>query len=213
MTSSNSLKAFLWLALVVVAFAVPSFLYPSMPEQVPSHWSIEGVADGFTPKPWGPFISTCAVLAIALVYVAIPRLSPKGFQIESFRSSYDAMMLTLAAAMCVVSVSVAFASAGYDMPVGRIVGVSVGLAIAVLGNLMGKVRKNFFVGIRTPWTLADDEVWLRTHRVAGVLFTCAGLLMACTAFTHVFVMVGIFAVLAAAIVPVLYSYVCYRQLA
>lgn len=213
MTSSKSLKAFLWLALVVVAFAVPSFLYTSMPEQVPSHWSIEGVADGFTPKPWGPFTSAFAVLAMGLLYVAIPRLSPKGFQIESFRSSYDAMMLTLAAAMCVVSVSVAFASAGYEVPVGRIVGVSVGLAIAVLGNLMGKVRRNFFIGIRTPWTLADDEVWLRTHRVAGVLFTCAGLLMACTAFTPFFLTVGVFAVLAAAMVSILYSYVCYRQLA
>jgi uncharacterized membrane protein len=81
-----------------------------------------------------------------------------------------------------------------------------------MGNFMGKLTRNFFVGIRTPWTLVNDEVWLRTHRLGGKLFVAAGVVTAIAAFSGAGLYVMLAAVLAAAIVSVIYSYVVYRKL-
>ena len=87
-----------------------------------------------------------------------------------------------------------------------------GVLFIVIGNLLGKVTRNFFVGIRTPWTLASEEVWYRTHRLAGKLFVAAGLFMVVASLAGLrlwplFVSLGV-----AALVPVVYSYVIYRRI-
>ncbi len=201
------------LALVVLALAVPALLYPQMPEQVPTHWNAYGEVDDTTGKPFGPFVGALASAFVYALYLALPRLSPRGYELERFQGPYDAMMLTLVGVMTLVSCAVSLAAVGYAVPIGPLVGSAVGVAFAVLGNYMGKVRTNYFVGIRTPWTLANEEVWLRTHRLAGKLFVLAGVAMAITSFFGPVLLVGVALALVAGFAPVVYSYVLYRRLA
>lgn len=201
------------LAMLVVSLAVPAALYGRMPDDVPSHWNAYGEIDGTIAKPLGPFVSTLACAFVLALYVALPRMSPKGFDLDRFRGAYDAIMLTLVGTMAVVSVTVSLAAVGFAVPVGAIIGCSVGALFCVIGNYLGKVQRNFFVGIRTPWTLASEEVWLRTHRVAGKLFLGSGVVMAISSFFGAAIVIGVVAVLVASFVPVAYSYVLHRRLA
>lgn len=202
----------LGLGLLALAFAVPTLLYGRMPEDVPSHWNAYGEMDGTIAKPIGPFVGAMACAFVYALYLALPRLSPKGFDLDRFRGAYDAIMVCLVGAMAVVSVAVSLAAAGVAVPMAPVIGVTIGIVFAVMGNYMGKVQRNFFVGIRTPWTLANEEVWLRTHRVAGKLFVASGVVLAVSSFFGPGLVVGVAFALVASFVPVVYSYVLHRKL-
>jgi uncharacterized membrane protein len=200
------------LGLLVLAFAVPALLYGRMPDDVPSHWNAYGEMDGTIAKPIGPFVGALACAFVYALYLALPRLSPRGFDLDRFRSAYDAIMVSLVAAMAVVSLAVALASVGVALAMGPVIGVTIGVLFAVMGNYMGKVQRNFFVGIRTPWTLASEEVWLRTHRLAGKLFVASGVVLAVSSFFGPGLVAGVIFTLVASFVPVVYSYVLHRKL-
>jgi uncharacterized membrane protein len=99
-----------------------------------------------------------------------------------------------------------------NVHINEMIFAGVGLLFIVLGNYMGKVRKNFFIGIRTPWTLASDEVWSRTHRLGGRVFVLIGFFMFLNAFVRFPAQLLIWSIVVVALVPVVYSYVLYRKL-
>ncbi|MBX7194498.1 MAG: SdpI family protein [Sandaracinaceae bacterium] len=203
-----------WIALAITAlvFAVALVLYPRMPETVPTHWNAWGEVDGTMPKHIGAFIGPGTCAFVLLLYVALPRLSGKGMELERFQGAYDAIMLALVGAMAVISITVSLAEVGYEMPTLPIVGCAIGVLFAVLGNFMGKVQRNAFVGIRTPWTLSNEEVWLRTHRLAGKLFVAGGVVMAVSSFFGPAIIVGVLLAVGLSFVPIVYSYVLHRRL-
>jgi len=199
------------LMLVLAGFAVTALVYNQLPEIFPVHWSIHGEANGFASKPWGPFIVPLTGAAIFILFLLLPRISPDGFRMESFLTAYRTIQISVQLFLFVLLLASLLAGIGFAVPIGRVVTTSGGVLLIVLGNLMGKVRKNFHVGIRTPWTLANDEVWSRTHRVGGWLFVLAGLVFAITGLIGRGVLFGVAALVAAAVVPVIYSYVVSRQ--
>ncbi|MFN9813205.1 MAG: SdpI family protein [Deltaproteobacteria bacterium] len=209
--TSSTRGPWIALALVALALAVPAYLYDQMPDAVPSHWNAHGELDATIAKPLGPFVMAMACAAIAAIYVALPRLSPRGFDLERFRGAYDAIMLSMVGAMAAISVAVAFAGSGVALSVGPVIGVALGVVFAILGNFMGKVQRNFFVGIRTPWTLSSEEVWLRTHRLAGKLFVASGVALALSSLVGA-LSLGVAVTVGAALASVVYSYVLYRRL-
>src|SRR4051812_32389422 len=195
-------------ALVVASFVLAVASYSGMPDPVPTHWNLRGEADGFTPKPWGPFTMPLVLFGICGLLVVLPRLSPKGFGMEGFRRAFDRIVLGVASFFFALHVLAVLAACGASIPIGRAVFILVGALFVVLGNFMGKLTRNFFVGVRTPWTLASEEVWLRTHRLAGRTFVLAGIAVVATALFNVaaFVEFGMLALAAA--IPVLYSMSC-----
>lgn len=160
--------------LVVMAFLFALLVSPHLPHEVPVHWNAANQVNGTMPKPWGVFIQPILMLVVWAILWALPHISPRRFRMEGFRHVYDVLQLVILGFMLVMTVTQLLAAAGLRLPIGMIVTLGIGLLFVVLGNFMGKIRKNFFVGIRTPWTLADDEVWLRTHRFAGWLFVAGG---------------------------------------
>jgi uncharacterized membrane protein len=111
-----------------------------------------------------------------------------------------------------IAVLVLLEASGTNVRINQMTFAGVGLLFIVLGNYMGKVRKNFFIGIRTPWTLASDEVWNRTHRLGGKFLILIGALMMLNSFVRFQLQWLITAIVIAALVPVIYSYVIYRQI-
>jgi len=204
-------REILSLVLIVAAFAFSAVLYPRLPESLPTHWNIHGQPDGFTGKPWGPFVVPLLMTGLYLLFLVLPRISPKGYRFEAFRGVWEIVRTAILAFLFLVHVLVLLSATGVRVEMDRAIPVGTGLLLVLLGNYMAKLTKNFFIGIRTPWTLASDEVWLRTHRLGGKLFVLAGLVCFVSGLAGGSLVPAIAAVAAAALASFVYSYLVYRR--
>src|SRR5699024_8509223 len=146
----------------LIAVGVAVWLYPHLPLEAPSRWNIHGEVDGYLPRFWMAAMSPLVILGLAILMVILPLISPRKFAVKPFARGSTALMLVIQGFMLVVGVVTLAAGAAYAVPVPLIILLAVGALFMVRGNYMGKLRKNFFIGIRTPWTLASDAVWERT---------------------------------------------------
>jgi uncharacterized membrane protein len=198
--------------LVVLAFAFAAAVYDRLPEHVPMHWNADGAVDARMVKPWGPFVLPLTIAGVFVLLLVMPRISPHDHEIDPFRPAYGAIQLAVLGLLLAVSVSQLLAGLGWAVPVNRVVPVGVGVLLVITGNLMGKVTTNHIAGIRTRWTLADPEVWLRTHRFAGWVLVLAGLAIAVAGPLGADVRLWAAGVVAASLAPYIYSYVIYHRL-
>lgn len=145
--------------------------------QVPIHWGIDGRVDGYAPKELGLFMLPLVALAVAALLAVIPRFEPRRANLERSGKAYTAIwiaVVTLLGAVHVLSVALAL---GAVLDVSGPILIGAGLMFVVVGNYLPTVRPNYLMGIRTPWTLASDLSWVRTHRVGGRLFVVEGLVL------------------------------------
>ena len=200
------------LALVLAAFVVTAALYSRLPEKIPSHWNIRGEVDSYSSKPFGPFVLPAVMAGLALIFLALPAVSPRGFRFDRFLGVWGVLQSAILALLLLVHTLVLLSAMGRPVDITRGIEAGIGLLLAVVGNFFGKLTRNFFVGIRTPWTLASEEVWMRTHRLAGKLFVLAGLAMFVLALAGAGPISMMIVVGAAALVSVVASYVFYRRI-
>ncbi|MBX6351673.1 MAG: SdpI family protein [Clostridia bacterium] len=205
------------LALWCVAAGTAAYVYPRLPERVPTHWNLYG-----QPDAWGSPIAVIAFglslpLAVYGLMWVVPRIDPRRANYVRFGGAYAVFRSAILVVLLGVFAAALASGAGYPVPIGRVVPAAVGLLLMVIGDLMGQVRHNYFVGIRTPWTLANEEVWRRTHRVGAYTFVVGGLaLIALGAFGlggAAALGLLIAAIAAMILVPTVYSYLAWRSLA
>lgn len=163
-------------AVIVASTAASILFYPQLPENLVSHWSAAGQADGSMPKSAGAFFVPGMMLFFFGLYVLIPRIDPLKKNIGEFRKEYELLWLALIAFLAYVHGIMLLWNAGarFDFVVWMTPAFA-GLWYA-LGIVMSRAKPNWFVGIRTPWTLASDLVWEKTHQVGAKLFKAAALL-------------------------------------
>lgn len=145
--------------------------------QVPIHWGADGQPDDWAGKTVGLFLLPLIAGGVVLLFAAIPRIEPRRTNLERSATAYGAIwigVLLLLGGMQLLAVSSAM-GAQFDMT--RIVFVATGALFIVIGNYLPKVRPNYMVGIRTPWTLSSDAAWTKTHRIGGRLFVIEGVVM------------------------------------
>ena len=202
--------------LIAITVAVTAWLYGSLPEQIPTHWNIRGEIDGYGGK-WTLFIFPVMMVAMLALFYFLPALSPKQFDVNSFRLTYLYIMVLciglfayMDGVMLYVVRQAALKAATIDL--GRAFIAGMFLFFALMGNVMGKVRKNFYIGVRVPWTLASDRVWNDTHRVAAWVFVAAGVIGFAMIILGVPILYPIVAIFLSAFVPVIYSFVHYKSL-
>ena len=196
---------------VMAMLGVAVWVYPQLPAQTPIHWNAQGVANGWASPFWAATAPVLLMAGLAVLFAVLPIISPRKFEIASFARTYGVIALATLGVLLVVGTTALLAGAGHHVSVALIAPLAVGVLLMVVGNFMGKFRKNFFVGIRTPWTLTSDVVWERTHRLAGWLFVLAGLVWIAGALANVSPAVLVGAALVAGFVPVVYSYFLYRR--
>jgi immunity protein, SdpI family len=200
------------LALTALVFLITVYAYPRLPDYVATHWNLHDQPNGYSPK-WSLLVLGPGVMCGLMgLMAALPWLSPKNFEVDSFRRTYLQIMLILVCLMAYLQLVILWAGLGHAMNVGRAVVGGVCLLFALLGNLMGKVRRNFYIGVRTPWALANERVWNATHRFAAKVFVVGGLvgLLLTLAGVQGWPVFGV--LLAAAFVAVLYSLIFYKRL-
>jgi uncharacterized membrane protein len=199
------------LIFVLVMLGVAVWIYPHLPAQTPIHWNAQGEANGWVSPFWAAAFPVLMMAGLAMMFAALPVISPRKFEIAPFARSYGIVVMATLAFLLVVGTLALLAGAGYHVSMQLVAPIAVGALLMVIGNFMGKFRKNFFVGIRTPWTLTSDAVWERTHRLAGWLFVLAGLAWIVGGLANAPPAVMVIATLVAAFVPVVYSYLLYRR--
>jgi uncharacterized membrane protein len=186
-----------------------------LPEKVPIHWNIHGESNKWVARQdVGLYLLLVpAIMAgFVLLSLALPWLSPQQFGIDRFRHTYNylmALLLTLFAYMHGVALA---ASMEVPLNFNKVFLGGIFLFFALLGNVLGKVQRNFYVGIRTPWTLADETVWIRTHRLGAWLFTAGGVACFAALLAGAAAWVLFIVLLLLALVPVVYSLVLYKRL-
>ena len=199
---------------IIALGAYVAWMYPGLPDPMPTHWNAAGEVDDYTAKAIGaPLIVGIPVFSF-LIFKLIPVISPRGFRTESFTGTLNILMVATVVFGSVIGVGAIRAARDTSIDISNFVFVAVGLLFIVLGNFLGKVRKNFFLGIRTPWTLASDEVWAKTHRLGGWCFVIAGLVMAVMGVlvpaSGMEWVIGIVVIIA--LIPVVYSFFAYRKI-
>lgn len=200
--------------LTALAFAISVAAYGHLPDPMPTHWNIHGEVNGYGSRIMGAFLNPLIMLGIALIIPVLPKIDPRGRNYEKFGTVYLTMMNAVVTVMFVIHLFALGAALGIDVPIGRIVPAAVGILLMVVGNLLPRVRPNWMVGIRNPWTLSSDRVWERAHRVGGYLMMALGVLLVLTApfvpsaATFVVIIGG---VVGLALGITIYSYILWRQ--
>lgn len=162
------------LVLIVIAFAASAAVYDRLPDPMPTHWNLSGEVDGWTPLPWGAFLLPLMLVAGLAIFYVIPMIDPRKANYAKFKGTYEVLIITVMTFMLSVHLLVLANATGANVSINRVVPIGVAVLLMVVGNLLPRTRPNWFVGIRTPWTLSSDRVWERTHRFAGHLFVAAG---------------------------------------
>lgn len=201
-----------WL-LVAAMFVTAGAVWTSVPEPMPVHWNLHGEVDGYGSRFTGLLLLPSIALGMYLLLLVIPRLDPGRANYPSFATAYNVIRVSLLLFMAAIYGGIIAAALGYRIDVAAFVGVAVGVLFMVLGNFMGKIRPNWFVGVRTPWTLSSKRSWTKTHRLAGWLFMALGLAMAAcglVAAPWIWIATGILATVAVVWI-VVYSYLVYRS--
>jgi immunity protein, SdpI family len=179
------LQRSLLLALVLIAAsaAVGVWAYRILPPgaQIAVHFSAAGEADGFMPKARGLAVAPIAGLIVVLVLALAPQWARGGEALSRAGSAYGILLIGVAAMFLVVEAALAVHSLDAAFDVVRWLFVAVGVLIVVIGAVLGRIPPNSVAGIRTPWALADEQVWARTHRFTGRLMTLAGVALAAVA--------------------------------
>lgn len=199
-------------ALVVLAWGMSALLYPALPATIPTHWNIHGKIDGYGPR--GTIFLMPGVMVWVLgLFAILPALSPKNFEVDASRTTFLLVMVLILGMLGYIQGVILYASwtmGRLDMT--RTLFAGTFLFFALLGNVLGRVRRNFYIGVRVPWTLASERVWNDTHRVAAWLFVACGLTGFLIAVTGLPLIAAFAVLIVAIVVPIVYSFVHYKQL-
>lgn len=198
--------------MILLSFVVGTYFYPQMPEKIAAHWNEQGQVDGYTSKFWGLFLMPFVSVGLFLLFVLIPKIDPLKANIEKFRKHYDVFVVLVIVFLFYLYLLTIFWNLGIRFSIIQFLVPALGILFYYCGILIENAKRNWFIGIRTPWTLSNEEVWDKTHKIGGNLFKIAGVIALLGIF---FQRSAIFFVLApvilAAVYTIFYSYFEYQR--
>jgi len=202
------------LVLIIGATVAGLLLWNRLPEQMASHWNINDQVDGYLSRFWGVFMMPFITLGMFLLFLAVPSIDPLKANIAKFREAFNLFIVLLVAFMLYIhglSLAWNLGYTGFKMSTSML--PAMGLLFIFIGFMFRKAKRNFFIGIRTPWTLSSDYVWDKTHQLGAILFMVSGVLAfigglfgGLTAFWFLFI-----PLMGSTIFLLVYSYVLYQR--
>ena len=204
-----------WIAplIVVASILITAIVYPRLPATMPTHWDISGHVDGYSSRTWGAsFMPLLLILFLAMLRW-LPTIDPRGENYARFSGAFEAIIIMIMLFAFGAQMVLLAAALGQPVDIGRLAPAGIGLLLLGIGNLLPRAKPNWFLGIRTPWTLSNDRVWEKTHRIGGYLFVAGGALIVLAAIVApswaFSLMIAVCA--SAAVFLLAYSYVVWRQ--
>ncbi len=199
-------------ALLLAALAFGLWAMPHLPARVTSHWNMAGQPDGTMGRALAAVFLPLFGMVLGLVFAFLPRADPRKDGLL-----HGGIWWTLTNAIMIFLACLHIAMLGYNLgwpiSIAGVALVGAGLLFILLGFLMPRMRSNWFMGIRTPWTLTSDTVWRRTHALAGRVFAAAGAVLVVLAFLQpehgAVILAAVIGV--AVVIPVIASYLLWRH--
>jgi len=199
--------------LVAISFAIAIYFYPSLPEKIVTHWNAQGIPDRWGSKFTGLFTFPLFMLFILLLMLIIPRIDPLRKNIQKFLQMYYTFFFFLFLFFIFVQLQATLWNLGVKISPNIFFPIGISFLMYVTSLLLSQARRNWFVGIRTPWTISSEEVWNKTHKLGALLFKIVAIIalmgVLFPPYSIYFVLIPILSV---AIFLVVYSYVLYTKL-
>lgn len=200
--------------LIVAAVLAGLLLWSQLPEQMASHWNVNDQVDGYISKFWGVFLMPLVTLGMLVLFLVVPSIDPLKANIAQFREAFNLFIVLIIGFMLYVhglTLAWSLGYQGFKMSMAML--PFMGILFIAIGFMLRKAKRNFFIGIRTPWTLSSDSVWDETHRLGAILFMASGVLAVIggflggmLAFWFLFV-----PLIGSTLFLLVYSYVLYRR--
>jgi uncharacterized membrane protein len=206
-------KHFLWwsMPMLMLVLAVTALAWPGLPAVIPIHWDAAGQVNGYGPRAT-IFLQPAIMGVLVLLWPQLPAASPGKFKVEGFSATWWFSGMVVVGLLAYIQGVLLTVLAHGTLDIGRALLGGIGMAVVLLGNVLGKVKRNFWLGVRTPWTLASDRVWYATHRLAGKTMVAGGLVALAAALLDLPFDLGIGAVVIGALAPAAFSLVYYKRL-
>ena len=164
------------LGIIALSFILGIFLYPQMPDKMASHWNIDGQVDSYMSKFWGVFLMPIISVGLLFVFMLIPKIDPLKENIEKFRKYFDKFIILIILYLSYIHFLSIVWNLGAKFDMGQFIMPAMGILFYYIGVLIQNSKRNWSIGIRTPWTLSSEKVWDKTHKIAGKLFKVAGII-------------------------------------
>jgi uncharacterized membrane protein len=201
-------ESIIWVALIVpVAYLL--IMWNKIPDRVPMHFNLHGQADGYGPK----YLNAILTMGIYILMLILPRIDPRRKNYAIFEDTYFKLRFILVLEFGLIGLLITINSIYHNIKIGMVVPLFAFMMLTVFGNYMGNIRQNYFIGIKVPWTLNNEENWNKTHRMAGRLWVVGGLAgIVCILVFNSFeyVLLGVITIII--IVPIFYSYLLHVKM-
>jgi uncharacterized membrane protein len=197
---------------VILAFSL--WALPTLPTRVVTHWGVDGQPNGWSSPLFAAFLLPGVMVLMSVIFAALPNIDPLKKNYQFHGSVYFLLANVIVLFMGLIHLLVLGSALGWPVNMRLVLPVLVGALFVFVGRLLPRIRPNWFMGIRTPWTLSSERVWRKTHQVGATCFTIAGLVLMALGFltpgaTATKVMIA--AILIGVLWPVVYSYLEWRR--
>lgn len=164
------------LIIIAISFGICFYFYPQMSSTIASHWDSNGQVNGYLSKFWGLFLMPIVSLGLFLLFLLIPWMEPLKENFKQFRKYFDMFALIIILFFFYIFLLTVCWNLGGRFNMMLMISPAIGAMFYYAGILIEKSKRNWFIGIRTPWTLSSDKVWEKTHKLGGFLFKMSGVL-------------------------------------
>lgn len=161
--------------IILVSFLIGIYFYPQMPDRMASHWNAKGSVDGYMPKFWGLFLMPIISAVMLVMFILIPKIDPLKQNIKKFRKYFDWFVVLIIVFLFYIYLLAIIWNLGFVFNMTNMMLPALGILFYYAGILTENAKRNWFIGIRTPWTLSSNKVWEKTHKLGGKLFKIAAL--------------------------------------
>lgn len=208
------MKKWIPIILIITSVIISIVAFPFMPDQVPTHWNMQGEVDDYSSRLFNAVFMPGMILFIYITLIVTPKIDPKKDNYQKFTGMYFIIMVSTILLLIAIQIITTLVALGYDINIQIIISELVGVLFIVVGNYLPRARQNFFVGVKTPWTLMNEVVWDKTHRLSSKVFVIAGIVFMLSVFLpatiQIYVIITTIALLV--IIPIVSSYIFYRQI-
>jgi uncharacterized membrane protein len=206
-------KSYLAVLIIIIAsFIEAIYLYPAMPDVMAGHWDYRGEVDGNIPKFWGLFLMPILSVLFLLLLLIIPKIDPLKENIKKFRKYFDRFVVLITLFLFYVYTLSILWNIGAYFNMAMFMAPAIGIIFYYVGVLTEKSERNWFIGIRTPWTISSDKIWKKTNKLGGKLFKIAGVLAVLSIFIPEYaIFITTIPVILLAFYTIVYSYLEYKK--
>lgn len=211
---STKTTSIIVLTLIAIALIAGALLWDQLPDQMASHWNADDQVDGYISRFWGVLLMPLITTGMFLLFLFVPGIDPLKANIAQFRGTFNMFIVLIVAFMLYIHGLTLVWSLGYqDFKMSAAMLPFMGVLFIAIGYMLKQAKRNFFIGIRTPWTLSSDFVWDKTHQLGSVLFMISGAFAIAGSFfggvTAIWLM--FVPLIGSSLFLMIYSYVLYRN--